>query len=197
MLVTKGSVFDRLGRARILKPNSRKIRIWDYFYLQDANKKYIAASVKNYKITLQQKDELIKECQNLLGENESVKLNEDSIIRILHKIRSMIHKSIPGSDSVKGSLEINRDYPVDVFEIRLNCKPGSCDSACRPLIMIPIDYKTSGVMVEKRTINPKILQTLRDKGLPDADIVELVQSIRDQDPKANLTDAVKAIVKGI
>lgn len=188
MLLKTGGILNRIGLAKALI-SPQKIRMEEYG-LREGLTHYIPVTQgKNYKITPQQKDELVKECQSLLEEKDFVPFEENSALRMVQIVKRMIHRNIARENPLL-ALRINRkDYPIDVFEISLG---GECSTTGK--LIIPLEDDISELMMKKRSIEPEVLKEFQKKGMSDNDILRLVENLRAQDPNVNLKEIAKEMI---
>lgn len=188
MYLKTDGLINRIGLAKALT-SPQRIRVEEYRWMQGLTSNFGATQGKNYKISPQQKDELVKECQSLLEEKDFVPFEENSALKMAQMVKRMIHRNLARERSLLG-LSINRkDYPMDVFEISLG---GKCYTTGK--LLIPLEDNVSELMMKKRSIEPEVLKELQKKGMSDNDIVGLIDDLRAQDPKVNLADVAKEMV---
>lgn len=184
---------NKLGLAMALtsNPKNPKIRIEDHGWMEGLTNSFSVTQGKNYRIDTMDRDELVLECKKLLGKKDCVLLKRNKAQEFVQRVKQMVLKSMP-TDFPDASLKINREHPVDFYEINMKT-----DSFKDTSIIIPISIEESKIAAKIDKVPLKTKNELIKHGFKDEDIVSLVEDLNKNGIKSEkeLSGITKSLIE--
>lgn len=159
---------NRAGLAFVIisNPKRPKIRVEKSGWVQGLTGGFSFTKGKNYGITPQEKDALVKDCQKILKNKGYAQLSYEKADELIQRLKRMIIRVIPNGSS--SSIKLNKEYPIDFYEINF----GRYDEV-ETSVIIPLRERTA-------TPKGKVEKAFEKAGIEGEHISELIENLKEQ-----------------